>query len=556
MGRFDEAIEQFQQIEPLLSDELSLRNQRWWGTTEFQMGQVEFGLMRCEKAWHGYIALGDEELTGRITQTLGQMYTVIGNDRRALQLYKEALKVLQVDPVPYPRITALHSAATLYLEFRDLDGAEIYIKEARAILARPEYVADQWLTLILTVEADLYRLRGDQHRLHSTLLHLLELVQRSGDHEVRIWTASRLAEFYSEQGQHAKAMDALHKGAGPGQDLPPPLLVTRAVVMRRRGQVELALSDFEAALPSVRAMQDAHLLTRTLLHQADALRRAGRAEEAVDSLREALERLLQDRDQGRYKPDIEELSELTHSALLEPEVAPFMEAVLEKLSAVAGGTLLDDERLSHVQVQTLGRVRVTRDGQPVPFELHGSALLLVYLKLYPGRTRQEIQLDLYPDKEPTAGSNYIRSAIRELREGLGRESVVHSGPHNQPRYSLGSGLSLTLDVEDLRRAVGEDDAARILALYRGPFMPPVTDSEWADQLRDELQTAVTLALRGQMRAAQGRGDLRRALLLANQYLRVDPYDPEVLEERVEIARRVASPQEVARYVVELQRMGG
>ncbi|WP_264775804.1 tetratricopeptide repeat protein [Deinococcus aetherius] len=405
------------------------------------------------------------------------------------------------------------------------------------------------------MEVDLYRLQANQGKLHTTLLQLLELVERSGDHEAHIWTASRLAEFYSEQGQHAKAMEALHKGVGPGQDLPPPLLVTRAVVLRRRGQVELALNDFEAALPSVRAMQDAHLLTRTLLHQADALRRAGRAEEAVGSLREALERLLQDRDQARYKPDIEELAELTHSALLEPEVAPFMEAVLERLTAVAGGTSFDDERLTHVQVQTLGRVQITRDGQPVPLTLHGSALLLVYLSQNPGRTRQEIQLDLYPDKEPVTGSNYIRSVIRELREGLGREVVVHSGPHNQPRYSLGPGLSLTLDVEELRRALDEGDAARILALYRGPFMPSVTDSEWADGLREELQTAVTLALRGQMRAARERGDLRRALLLANQLLRVDPYDPEVLEERVEIARRVASPQEVARYVVELQRMG-
>lgn len=554
MGRFEEAIEQFSQIEPLLSGELALRNHRWWGTAEFQMGNVDPGLARCEKAWHGYMGMGDEELTGRVTQTLGQMYSVIGNDRRALQLYREALKLLSVEPIPYPRISALHSAASLYLDFRDFNGAETYLKEARSILMRPEFSSDQWLILILAVEAELHRLRGDRGKLHTTLLELMSLVERSDDHELRIWTASRLAEFYSEQGQHAKALEALHSAVAPGQELPPPLLVTRGVVLRRRGQIELALADFKAALPEVRASQDSHLLTRTLLHYADALRRASKTRASVEALREALERLLQERDKARYRPDIEELAELTHSAMLEPEVAPFMEAVLEKLAAMTGGALLDEERLTHVQVQTLGRVQVTRDGRPVPLTLHGSALLLVYLSRNPGRTRQEIQLDLYPDKEPVAGSNYIRSAIRELREGLGRDVVVHSGPHNQPRYVLGPGVSLTLDVEELGYALERGDVARVLALYRGPFLSPVTDSEWADRLREELQAAVTTTLREQLRSARATGDLRRALLLANQYLRVDPYDPEVLAERVEIARAVAPAQEVARYVVELQRM--
>jgi citrate lyase beta subunit len=88
-----------------------------------------------------------------------------------------------------------------------------------------------------------------------------------------------------------------------------------------------------------------------------------------------------------------------------------------------------------------------------------------------------------------------------------------------------------------------------------PFLKTVTDSEWAEDLREQLQRAVTGAIRSQMRRARDAGDLKRALLLANQLLRVDPYDPEVLVERVEVARGVASPQEIARYVVEMQRMG-
>jgi tetratricopeptide (TPR) repeat protein len=555
MGRFEEAAQHFAHLGPMPAGELGLRLQRWWGTTEFQMGQVESGLARCEKAWHGYISLGDDELTGRITQTLAQMYSVLGNVSRALQLNKEALRVLSVDPVPYPRLSTLQSIAAIYIEARLFDDAEIYLKEARQILSNSEYYSDQWMILLLTNEADVYRLKEDRPRTLRALLELRELLNGTSEYESRVWVASRLAEFHSEQGQFAQALEALHAGVDAGEELPPALLVTRGVVFRRRGQIELALLDFEAALPGVRESGDSHLLTRALLHLSDSLRRMGRNQESVEVLREGLERLLQDKDKVRFRPDLEELSELTHSAMLEPDVAPFMEAVIEKIATLTGSVPLDEERLTHAQVETLGRTRVVVGGQPVSLTLHGSALMLVYLARHPGRTRQEIQLDLYPDKDPVAGSNYIRSVIRELREALGKGAVVHAGPHNMPRYSLGPGISLTIDVQEVELALERGDMARMLALYRGPFLKTVTDSEWADDLREQLQAAVTGAIRSQMRRAREAGDLKRALLLANQLLRVDPYDPEVLVERVEVARGVASPQEIARYVVEMQRMG-
>jgi tetratricopeptide (TPR) repeat protein len=163
MGRFEEAAQHFAHLGPMPAGELSLRLQRWWGTTEFQMGQVDSGLARCEKAWHGYMSLGDDELTGRITQTLAQMYSVLGNVSRALQLNKEALRVLSVDPIPYPRLSTLQSIASIYTQARLPEDAEIYIREARQILANPEYYSDQWMILILSNEADIYRMRKTVH---------------------------------------------------------------------------------------------------------------------------------------------------------------------------------------------------------------------------------------------------------------------------------------------------------------------------------------------------------------------------------------------------------
>lgn len=116
-------------------------------------------------------------------------------------------------------------------------------------------------------------------------------------------------------------------------------------------------------------------------------------------------------------------------------------------------------------------------------------------------------------------------------------------------------MHLELDVTALRDALKAADLPQALALYRGPFLPGLRmESEWAEELREELRVLLTLELRRHLTNAREEGDLRRALLLTNESLRVDPYDLTVLEARVDLARYVATPQELARYVVEFHRM--
>ena len=47
---------------------------------------------------------------------------------------------------------------------------------------------------------------------------------------------------------------------------------------------------------------------------------------------------------------------------------------------------------------------------------------------------------------------------------------------------------------------------------------------------------------------------RRVVLLANQYLRIDPHEPEVLELRLRAAEKFAPPHELAKYTADLRRM--
>ncbi|AFZ67736.1 tetratricopeptide repeat protein [Deinococcus peraridilitoris] len=552
LGRFDEATAHLQNVTDTLSGELQLRALRWWGVAEFQSGKAEEGLRRCERAWHGYLALGDDEITARVTQSLAWMHAKSGNYKRAQQLYTEAIRALPEQPVPYPRLTALTNLLDLLIETGDFSAAKDILTEAHRVLkftqeARPRAV-------LMTSEAELYRLTGSYAQYVEVLERLRPLSEDLQDYLLLTWVTSRLAEHYSTVGLHGKAIEVLHAYGKRPSDWPPELVATSGVIARRRGQYAEAEADLDRAVRIFRERGRTPELIRCLLHLADAALHTGHESTAASALREALMEMLRLRYLVAFRPDLEELSELLHFAVLEPDLAPYMEPVLDNLANLAGAPRLPEDGLMRLQVTTLGRVVVFKDNAPVEFTLKGSPLLLAYLALHPGRTRAEIQLDLYPDKDSVTGANYIRAAIKELRDKLGQEVVSFEGPHNAPWYRLGRLVHVDLDLLHFHEALSKGEVARALALYRGDFMPDIEDSEWAEQKRDEALLALTFELRTQMARYQADGDYRRYILLANQYLRADPFDREVLEGRVEAAKVVAPSQELAKYVAELNRL--
>ncbi|WP_407569803.1 SARP family transcriptional regulator [Deinococcus altitudinis] len=546
-GKFDDALKHFEGISPSLTGELQLRCLRWWGTAEFQQGLTGAGLARCERAWYGYLAMGDDVLTGKITQTLAQMHLMIGNRKRAKYLYEESLSLITQNHNNQTRATALRGLTAIQLEEKDYSEAEKSIKALRDV----PLDSDIDKAKLLTLEAEYFNLVGQNLYYNEALEELRLVVHDLQDYELRSWTAIRLADLYSLQGKHSKALEVLHD-LSPTPELPPALLATRGILMRRRGHLSLAVQDLQAAIDELRG-KDARMLLRSQLHLSDALRRSGQEDESGRVLREALTLLMQDRQRGSYKPDLEELRELTQHAMLDPESAPYMEAVLDQLAILTNTQPIYEDTLMHLQVFTLGRAVVMKDGEEVALTLQGSALTLAYLTLHPNRTRAEIQADLYPDKEPETGASYFRSVFRELRQKFGQHILIMEGPHKQPRYRMGRGVHVDLDAKELQEALRRGEVARALALYRGPFLQHMDESEWANALRDELGTGLGLELRGRLNRAVAAGDLKRGLLLCNQYLRVDPHEQEILELRVELARKVGAPHELARYMVELQR---
>ena len=552
LGRFDEAHAHFEAISETLTGELQLRLLRWWGVSKYQSGDAEAGLKLVERAWYGYMALGDDELTARVTQSLAQMHLQSGNLVRAKQLYNEAIRALTDQSPQLTRLGVLRGLLDIQLRSHDFVEASATLEQAKRALGHSELPRER--ALLLSAEADLLHLTGQTFAYGDTLQRLHSEAEAMQDFELRVWSTARFVDHLSLIGQHSRATAVLVGFGTASEQWPPELWAAHGVLERRRNQFQGALDSLGRAAALFRAQGRAPDLIRTLLHAAAAAHRIREHELCVAQLKEALFEMLRLKQLAAFRPELEELSELMHFALLEPETAPLLEPVLDNLANLAGSPRLPEDGLMRVQVTTLGRVAVFKDGAEVDLSLRGSALLLAYLSLYPRRTRAELQLALYPEKDAKTGSGYIRAAFSELREKLGRDIVTFDGPHNAPQYRLGPMVHLDLDLTQFREAIDKDEVARALALYRGPFMPEVDESEWVQQVREECMLSLAFALQTHMARYQSVGDFRRVILLANQYLRIDPYDREVLERRLEAAQVVASPQELARYTAELRRL--
>ena len=556
LGRFEEAILHFQAIAPTLTEELQFRALRWWGVAEFQSGQMEAGLRRCERAWFGYVALGDEEMTARVAQSLGQMHVFNGDFTRAKQLYTEAVRALSMESVPIPRLYVFKGLLDLQVQTGDLKTARATLVEAKETL---KYIVGiMYRADLLSSEAELLRLEGNYSAYALLLEELHPLAVELNDHNVRLWVLGRLADHYSLVGLHGKALETLMTFGGRTAEWPPELWAVGGVLARRRGEYAVSLTDLELAAGEFRRRGSRPELIRVLLHAAASALQLRAEALAVKHLKEALGEMFLLRQLVAFRPDFEELRDLLHYALLEPELAPYMEPLLDNLGHLAGAPRLPEDGAMRLQVTTLGKVAVFREGAEIAFCYTDSPLLLTYIALNPGHTRAEMQLELYPDKDAGTGSSYVRNMMRDLRNNLGPEVVTFEGPHNSPWYRLGKYVQVDLDLTHLRDALDRGDVARALALYRGDFMPPdmaleAQESDWVIQKREETRLALLFELRNQMARYKADGDDRRLVLLANQYLRVDPFEREVLETRIDAAKLVSSAQELAQYVAEFRR---
>jgi non-specific serine/threonine protein kinase len=150
-------------------------------------------------------------------------------------------------------------------------------------------------------------------------------------------------------------------------------------------------------------------------------------------------------------------------------------------------------------LQTLGPLRIWKDGKPVDREAWASAKpreLLLFLVCHPdGRTREQVGLAFWPDASAEQVRNNFHVALHRLRKTLGGAQWV---THSAGQYALDSSVAVQFDAATFERDVSaglarlaRDGDATLLesavALYRGDFLEQETVGDWHLELRDRLR---------------------------------------------------------------------
>jgi len=547
-GRLQDAARYLTQLLPEMDGVWHTKCLRWLGVTQHQLGNVKEAISNLENAKREFERVNDNLSSALIKQNLFVIYSELNDAKKANRLIDEAILVFRNSDRPNLLITGLRNKIVALLMSNRYEEVSSILVEIETLLSdgiTPGHI-HYWVSKAALFEQGIIN-RSEYIFLLDNIIENAEVFQIF---DSLIWALVKKIEYLIQSDRNSEAMRLVYQAPQDefGQ-FPTSIRIVRAMINRRMGNLVEAVEELGAVAADLEAAGNIAELARVRLQLAYALHLDGQPDASADVLRAALQGLLRTNIHPSMRPELEELAELLHFAALEPSLAPYLEPVMDSLAGVLGGVSGDEggERV-RLQVHTLGRVSILRGGDPVTFQLKGTVPLLVYLALTPNRTRLEIQQDLYPDKDPDAASSYVRKGIQELRELLGHGAVLTEGPRNHSRYRLGPGLQLDLDLTRFLDAIGRAETARALALYRGEFLPGSDESEWVLQKRDEARLALTFELQNQMVAFQENHEWRRVILLANQYLRVDPYEVSVHALRVEAARRVGTAAELGRYV--------
>ena len=366
---------------------------------------------------------------------------------------------------------------------------------------------------------------------------------------------SLLADYHSRMGEHQQALRLMLRMHALRPEASLTTQITEALLARRRGDLQGAYRLFEGIQQAAASQNNALLAARAGLQQVYTVYLMRDYERVRELLPGALNAVLRFGTPGGpldLRPDFDELSELFAFAELEPQSAPVLASLLAQGAEYAGGSADLLSSSAHLELLVLGQQVALKDGVPMTFALKNTVSVMLYLALYPGRTRREIQLDLFPDKDEKAAGNYVRSCLAEIGKVVG-PVIVQEGPHNAPQYRYSPKISVSSDYQLLRSRLAQDNLPGAVAAYRGELLPGLDDSAWVNDLREEVLGSVRATLNALIQEAQERGDHARVVLLCTQGLKFDPHDFELAETRLASARFASSPHDQARFQSEFKR---
>ena len=305
--------------------------------------------------------------------------------------------------------------------------------------------------------------------------------------------------------------------------------IAAALTLRERGRSDEARALLAEAAPIVDDHGSALVRYTFLLAAADCALRDGDEARGLALLREGL-RLGVERELGNMfwltPPMAERLTERALAAGLE---VPYVRRLIRqwRVRPATPPVHLADWPWP-VEVRTLGRFEVRRDGAPLVFR--GKAqemplrLLSALVALGAGEAAAATLIEaLWPDADGDAGRRVLDTTLHRLRRLLGADDALVM---SEGRVRLDRRI-VWLDVTALEALLGRIErtgdpelAAPLLALYRGPLLPDV-DGGWALPSRERLHGRTMAALMLLGRRLEEQHAYERAVELYGRSLAVD-----------------------------------
>jgi DNA-binding SARP family transcriptional activator len=388
---------------------------------------------------------------------------------------------------------------------------------------------------------DVYRTRGESALARAAFAEAVAQAEAAGDVQGLVPALCGLARVVvADEPSEADSLVEHVLSFPSGMDSARAFLAAGWVALAR-GRRELALQHGARAAGEAGGRRDRNALAESLELRALATPDPTHASEWLDEAA-AIWRDLGNLA-GQARAELE-------AALLSgnADAAAAAEATLRSIGArgyrSAVSLLVPREDAPPVVVQSLGRFRVLRHGEPVPLAAWQSRKARELFKMLVGRrgrsTPRDVLMEaLWPDQSRDRLGNRLSVLLSTVR------SVLDPGKRYDPDYFVTADRNavwldadhVSLDVTDFLAAAGEalelrrkgdsgalDRLAAAEALYTGDFLEEDAYEDWAIGLREESLAVYTQVVRLLADEALAAGDTDAATRYHLRILERDPYD--------------------------------
>ena len=471
----------------------------------------------------------------RVRTNRGSRYLEEGDFEEAIEELDHALRLTDLAGFASFRALALTNRGEAHLRLGRLEAAVADLEAARRLY---EQLQSRLVSYPLNKLGMVYRLRGSWALARASYEEAMRQAEDDDDHQGLVPALAGLARILAtEDPDEATRLAERACALGPGMGEVEALLASAWVALLR-SDVETARARSASAAQVARSRRDraglAEALELEALASDDASERRRRLEESAAIWQE-------------LKNPIACAASALALSLVDGdhEAAARMEQEVRALGGhgalVVRDLLAPPEASVAIEIQTLGRFRVLRHGEPIHATAWQSRKARDLVKILVARRGRPVPRDalmeaLWPEEDPSRLSNRLSVALSTARAVLDPEKRYEPDRFvvadrsavrldlDHVRLDLESFLTAAAQALDASSAESGGELARAEALYTGDFLEEDAYEEWVLLPREEARAVYLDVVHGLTEAARAANRVDDVARYARRLLERDPYD--------------------------------